>query len=144
MNPITINIKVGLEDTTLEILTALVTAAARTGVTTSEQKTADVEQKAVTVEQKPAKKEQKAAKVEQAAAVQEPAAKAAEEPIEDMPAEIAPVTDTELRAVVTETRQRVGSATPIRAMMLEKYGIKVSTECPQERRAEFINDLKAL
>lgn len=130
MNPITINIKVGLEDTTLEILTALVTAAARTEVTPSEQK--------------PAKKEQKAPKVEQPAAVQEAEDPKKDGALEDMPAEIAPVTDTELRAVVTETRQRVGSAAPIRAMMAEKYGIKLSTECPQERRAEFINDLKAL
>lgn len=143
MNPITINIKVGLEDTTLEILTALVTAAARTEVTPSEQKTEPVEQKAAPVEQKPAKKEQKVAKVEPS----EPSE--AEDPkkdgaLEDMPDFSAEITDTDLRAVVTETRQRVGSAAPIRAMMAEKYGIKLSTECPQERRAEFINDLKAL
>lgn len=167
MNPIEINIKVGLEDSTLEILTALMTAAVRTedkkpqdpvkeakeavaraeqAVAVAEQKTATIVQKSPKSAQKPAEIAQKPAEVEQKnPEVAEPA------PVmEDMPdfgdgqPAMAEISDTDLRAVVTETRQRVGSAAPIRAMMAEKFGIKVSTDCPQEKRHEFINELKAL
>lgn len=160
MQPIEINIKVGLEDSTLEILTALVTAAVRTedkkpqdpvkeakkavkdakkAVAVAEQKTATIVQKSPKSAQKPAEVEQKNPEVAEPAPV-----------MEDMPdfgdgqPAMVEISDTDLRAVVTETRQRVGSAAPIRAMMAEKFGIKVSTDCPQEKRHEFINELKAL
>lgn len=172
MNPIEIKIKVGLEDNTLEILTALMTAAVRTGGNTKSDPLQNVKN-AVAVAEKAAEKaeaalneaekhlneadkamteaEQESAEIEQKRA--EIAQKQAE--IEQKPAEVATdstpveedlpeISDTELRAIVTETRQRVGSAATIRAMMAEKFGIKVSTECPQERRPEFINALKEL
>ena len=152
MDPITINVKVGLEDETLRILTALVTAAARSDAGTPEQKAATVEQKPAPVEQEPAPVEQpkpkRQAKKEPAPApVQEAEAEPAAEKIEDMPAEICgarEITDAELRAVITETRQRLGSAQPIKALLTGTYGVKISVETPQEKRAALIEDLKRL
>lgn len=163
MNPIEINIKVGLEDNTLKILTALMTAAvraegpapaqdpvekAREAVQNAEQAVAAAEQ-TIQEKPKPAKGKGKAAQAvaEKPAETQAPAAEVKEEPIEDMPEDICEtkeITDTDLRAVVTETRQRIGSAAPIRSMMADKFGLKVSTDCPQEKRQEFINALKEL
>lgn len=138
MEPITINIKVGFEDTALQILTSLVTAAARSDEKPAEQKAAKLEQKAVNVEQK-------VVRTEQPAPVQEPAPQPAEAaPVEDMPDFTTEITDTELRAVVTATRQRIGSAAPIKKLLTETYGVKLSVECPQEKRAALIEDLKRL
>ncbi len=150
MDPITINVKVGLEDETLRILTALVTAAARSEAGTPEHKAATAEQKDQEPAPEPAPVEQpkakRQAKKEQAPAPVQEAEPAAEK-IEDMPAEICEtkeITDTELRAVITETRQRLGSAAPIKALLTDTYGVKLSVDCPQEKRAALIEDLKNL
>lgn len=164
MNPIEINIKVGLEDNTLKILTELMTAAVRTedkqpdpmkeakDAVANANKAVDEAEKAMLnaaikvnraksaepapVEQKPAPIAQKESPVEQNPSPSEQA--------DDMPEEIAEISDVVLKQIVTETRQRVGSAAPIRKLMTEKFGIKLSTECPQEKRQEFINALKEL
>lgn len=64
-------------------------------------------------------------------------------PVDDMPAEIAdPISDDDLIAEVAETKKTVPAKTI--KDLFGKYGIPCSTKCPQEKRAAFVSDLKAL
>lgn len=64
-------------------------------------------------------------------------------PVDDMPAEIAdPISDDDLIAEVAETKKTVPAKTI--KDLFGKYGIPCSTKCPQEKRAAFVADLKAL
>lgn len=135
MEPIKININVTLDasDKLLQAVQALTGAKAPKA---PEQKPGQP------VEMKPAPKpETKEAPAPRPATPAEPVAKDPE-PVADMPAEIAEISDEELRAIIKETRT-ASSPAAVRALFNE-FGIKTSIECPMERRAELVAKLKKL
>lgn len=59
----------------------------------------------------------------------------AEEPKKD-------ISDSELRALIKDTRDRIGA--PSIRKVFQEFGIASSIECPQTRRAELVERLKNL
>lgn len=162
MEPLKINIEVSLSDRTLETLRNCVTAVASTliiqnvaentgkipaeeapeMVTVARAAAASIvtgRNKAVSgpqtkeTEKAPAPAGE-AAPAAPEAPTEEPQAQAAETPAE--------ISDPDLRAVVQQAKKRVG-AQAIRAVFA-KFNIEVSIDCPQERRAELVDELNAL
>ena len=155
MEPIKINIEVGLKQTTLE---ALARIFGPTMVVT--QPDAEPEKPQPDPEPKrKAKKAEPAPKTPEPTPAPEPAPAPASEPVktalgpdEDLPADDAPApekaknppTEAEMRSAIQATRKRGVAAKTIKDYIRETFGVETSVECPEARRQELIDGLASL
>lgn len=138
MEPLKIEIQIGLKDETITAVKQLLLASIAAFMETVNACQGNAQEAPAEPE---AGKEQEAPKAEP-----QPAAEA---PVQDMPdfTEAFPeVSDQDVaaatRTAVCRLREAGVSPTIIRKEVFEKYGIAQSTDCPQERRAELIRDLE--
>lgn len=132
MEPIKINIEVGLKESTLEVLRAAlgcVSVRTRAAAETVETKAAPVAAPAP-------------APVESAPA---PTVEDDDLPPNDAPDPVKPTpSEADARMAVKSARDRGVTAKVIKDYMQENFGIASSVECPAERRQELIDGLSKL
>lgn len=133
MDPIQINITIGLNEKTLDVLQAFAGARAEAPAapaTKPEPKRPETKPEP----RKPEVKEDPA-----------PAPQPAEEPKPEQPEapESKEISDSELRVFIKGIRDQVGSNKAIWDVFAD-FGIKTSIECPMERRAELMERLNKL
>lgn len=133
MDPIQINITIGLNEKTLDVLQAFAgTRAEAPAVPATKPEPKRPETKPEP--RKPEVKEDPA-----------PAPQPAEEPKPEQPEapESKEISDSELRVFIKGIRDQVGSNKAIWDVFAD-FGIKTSIECPMERRAELMERLNKL
>ena len=133
MDPIQINITIGLNEKTLDVLQAFAGTRAEAPAapaTKPEPKRPETKPEP----RKPEVKEDPA-----------PAPQPAEEPKPEQPEapESKEISDSELRVFIKGIRDQVGSNKAIWDVFAD-FGIKTSIECPMERRAELMERLNKL
>lgn len=137
MEPLKIEIQIGLKDETIlamkQLLLASIAAFMETVNACQGTPAQTAEEPAPEAEEKPAE-------------AAEPAPAADDMP--DFTGAFPEVSDKELadatRATVVRLREAGISPTIIRKEVFEKYGISQSTECPKEKRGQLLADLNAL
>lgn len=133
MEPIKINIEVGLKESTLEVLRAALGCSSIRRITP-----ADLEEtKAARTASAPSP-----APVEKAPA---PTVEEDDLPPNDAPDPVKPTpSEADARMAVKSARDRGVTAKVIKDYMQENFGIASSVECPAERRQELIEGLSKL
>lgn len=141
MEPLKIEIQIGLKDETISAMKQLLLASIAAFMETVNACQGTPAQTA----EEPAPEEAPKAE-EKPAEAAEPAPAADDMP--DFTEAFPEVSDKEIadatRATVVRLREAGISPTIIRKEVFEKYGISQSTECPKEKRGQLIADLNAL